>query len=388
MDRVHKRVSGTLGLHTNLRVLYLVPYLNRGGTERHLIDLVRTVVWKQPPWVLAPDGPSRPVLEELATWIPVPPMSLSVRSIASWAAAFDRSVKQFRPDLIHVHAGVELLWATRRIAPECPRVFTVHGYHGRGAGLSYWLAGVLGGKLARRVIAVCRSEAAKLRTVPSDRLRVILNGVSDTRTGDPPEVPGIPSDAVVVAVASRIEQPKGVDLVVEAFLRTVQRRVPVIGKTGKPTRAHLVIMGTGSQEQALRRRVVEAGVEGYVHMVGYEPRASAYFQRADIVVQTSRQDALPLTVAEAMAAGTAVVVSDAGGLPELVQDGKSGRVVPRERVEPLAQVLSELLTNPEQRKILGHAARQRYEALFTLERFVRETLDVYRELVAADCSVD
>src|SRR5690606_40693631 len=51
-------------LATHLRVVYLVPYLARGGTERHLIDLVRTIRWEQRPWVVAPDGPSRPLLEE------------------------------------------------------------------------------------------------------------------------------------------------------------------------------------------------------------------------------------------------------------------------------------------------------------------------------------
>jgi len=127
---------------------------------------------------------------------------------------------------------------------------------------------------------------------------------------------------------------------------------------------------------------LETGLERYVHLVGYEPNAAAFFPRADVVVQASRQDALPLTIAEAMAAGVPAVVSDAGGLPELVQNGVTGLVVPAGDVEALETALADLLGHPQKRLQMGKEARRRYEQYFTVERFAAATLSVYRELVS------
>ena len=186
----------------------------------------------------------------------------------------------------------------------------------------------------------------------------------------------------MIAVASRLEPPKGVDLVLDAFIGWHRSGGRARKADGALADSHLVIMGTGSQETLLRRRIEDAGMQRYVHLAGYEPHAAAFFRRADVVVQASRQDALPLTIVEAMAAGVPAVVSDAGGLPELVQDGVTGLVVPAGEIRPLEKALGELLENPQKRAEMGRAARQRYERVFTVERFASETLQVYRELLA------
>lgn len=375
-----RMTAGTL--RAQLRVLYLVPYLAGGGTERHLLDLIQTIRWSQPPWVIAPDGPSRLSVQETgARWIEVPVLGLERRSVAAWQDAYAHALAEFDPHLIHVHAGVELLWVTRRLAPERPRIFTVHGYAGSGAGLSYRLASLLGRRLAQKIIAVSRAEALRLGSLPQERLRIVPNGVADVRrTSAPLPLPGVPDGALVVAVASRLERPKGVDLVVEAFIQLVERGVQVDGTAGKSSEAHLVVMGTGSQECALRSRVAEAGLEGRIHLLGYQSQAARLLQRADIVVQASLQEAFGLSVVEAMAGGVPVIVSDAGGLPELVEDGVTGKVVPAGEVEPLVRALSELLADQEVRTAMGIAARDRYEQRFTLDRFAADTLAVYEEV--------
>lgn len=369
-------------LATHLRVVYLVPYLARGGTERHLIDLVRTIRWEERPWVVAPDGPSRPLLEEAgARWQEAPPFGISGRAVAQWREAIAQAVECFDPHILHVHAGVELLWVARGIAGQVPRVFTVHGYQGKGSGLSYGLAAALGSRWADRVIAVSQAEAARLGRVPRQRLRLVLNGVADVqRMALPEPVAGMDGGSVVVAVASRLEPPKGVDLVVEAFIRLMQKNVQVLDAQGKTAEARLVIMGTGSQEDALRQRVADSGMGDRIHLVGYHPQAAALFRRAHMVVQASREEPFGLAVAEALSAGVPVVVSDAGGLPEVVEDGVSGLVVPAGKVEPLEEALTRLLADPRLRERMGAEARRRYEHLFTIERFAADTLRVYREL--------
>lgn len=369
-------------LATRLRVVYLVPYLARGGTERHLIDLIRTIQWEKRPWVVAPDGPSRSLVEAIgAQWQEAPPFGISRRCIAQWRDAVTRAVQALNPHIIHVHAGVELLWVARGIAKHVPRVFTVHGYHGSGAWLSYRLAAALGSRWADRVIAVSQAEESRLRRVPRQRLRLVLNGVADVQRLPLPEpVRGMDDGAVVVAVASRLEPPKGADLVVEAVIRLMQKKARVLDSAGRPAEARLVIMGTGSQEEVLRRRIADSGLADRIHLAGYHPQAAALFRRAHIVVQASREEPFGLTVAEALSAGVPVVVSDAGGLPEVVENGVSGLVVPAGEVEPLENALARLLADPDLRGRMGAEARRRYEECFTIERFAGDTLRIYREL--------
>jgi len=116
-----------------------------------------------------------------------------------------------------------------------------------------------------------------------------------------------------------------------------------------------------------------------VRLPGYAPQVERALADMDIFVQPSRAEGFGLTVVEAMSAGMPVVVSQAGSLPELVADGKSGVVVRGDRPADLARELESLLADRGRRERLGAEAARQAQRRFTLERWLDETTTVYEQ---------
>ena len=130
--------------------------------------------------------------------------------------------------------------------------------------------------------------------------------------------------------------------------------------------------------------VRKRGLEDRVHLVGERTDIPEILAASDIFVLPSRWEGLPLTIIEAMMAGLPVVASQVGGVPELVEEGKSGFLVEPRNPHRLAEALSPLLDDPELRFRLGQAGRQRALAHFPLDRMLNTYRTLYTELLAAD----
>ncbi|MFS8666238.1 MAG: glycosyltransferase, partial [Limnochordales bacterium] len=304
--------------------------MEAAGTERHVLALARGLHGDCSIALLAPSGPLLPEFLRLgAVHRAFPRLEGSVGAIARGIGAFRRGlrdlVEEMRPDVIHVHAGPELTMLVRTVTRSIPVVLTVHAFHGRHAEANYRLAGWLArlGR-AQRVIAVAHSDARLLRTggLREPRMQVIHNGVPDPgaeaidwrrELGWPPEVP-------VVGAVGRLEPAKGFDVLLDALAR--------LRPSDYPAPPHLVIVGDGSEKDNLQRQAQKLGLAERVHFAGFRDDSARAFGGFDVTVIPSRQDGLPLVCLEAMAAGCPVIASDAGGLPEMVQDGATGRIVP------------------------------------------------------------
>jgi glycosyltransferase involved in cell wall biosynthesis len=118
-----------------------------------------------------------------------------------------------------------------------------------------------------------------------------------------------------------------------------------------------------------------------VHEVGFRDDVETVYGAADVVVVPStRPDPLPNAALEAAAAGCCVVAANHGGLPEIISDGRTGRLVPPGDHVALARVLAELRDDPEQRDRLGAAAREDVRARFAPERLTEAIDALYRRL--------
>lgn len=102
-----------------------------------------------------------------------------------------------------------------------------------------------------------------------------------------------------------------------------------------------------------------------------------YYSAADVFAAPSIADNFPFTVLEAMGCGSAIVAARTGGIPEAIEDGQSGRLVPQSNPKALGEALSDLLENREKRERMGRAARQRAEQLFGMDRFIRRHEQLY-----------
>ena len=138
----------------------------------------------------------------------------------------------------------------------------------------------------------------------------------------------------------------------------------------------------GEMRADYERYVNSLGISARVHFLGRRDDMQSILGSVDMLVHPSRVDATPYVIIEALAAGLPVVASNVYGIPELVQDGVSGILVPEGDASALAGSVAKLAENPELRKRIAVAARQRYEARFTIEESVKKTMTVYDELFA------
>jgi glycosyltransferase involved in cell wall biosynthesis len=268
-------------------------------------------------------------------------------------AALPHIVRAERIDLVNAHWVVPqgLVAAQWRRALKVPVVVTAHGTDGRMLARA-----PLGRAVARYVLdradhlhAASRHLAAELerlvgRAVPH---AVIPMGVSTERfapLGEAAPVRRTAGERVVLFVGKLVAT-KGVFVVLEAFARLRAERVP----------ARLVMIGGGPEEQAIRARVTELGLEGCVELRGWVRNADlpAWYRAADVVCVPSTRDShgdtegTPVVLLEALATGVPVVASRMSGIPDVLQDGRNGWLVPPGDADALAGALRRALALDE-----------------------------------------
>ncbi len=181
---------------------------------------------------------------------------------------------------------------------------------------------------------------------------------------------GIPTDAMVVTVASRLRPRKGLVELVKA-----------LALTNPENNIHVLFLGhTGNEE--IQQAVSQLSHPDRVHFGGYRTDGPEIMAASDVCcLPVLRGEGLSRAVIEGMAYGVVPLVTPVGGNTELVIDGDCGLVVPVGDEPALAKALDWLYAHPEERRRMGDAARQRIDEHFRSEDTVRKTLALYREIM-------
>lgn len=201
--------------------------------------------------------------------------------------------------------------------------------------------------------------------IPPERITVMPNGI-DTETFRPdPEARletrsqlGISAETPLLLCVGRLEQEKGFQVAIQAVRRLLPR-FPTL---------RLLVVGEGAYRNVLARAA--ASTDGAVTLTGYAPgqQVARLLAAADIfVMPTLCHEAFPMTIVEAMAAGLPVVASHVGGIPDAVDENRTGMLVPMGSAEALARAIERLLLDPSLRSAMARAARTT-----ALERFSRD----------------
>lgn len=184
---------------------------------------------------------------------------------------------------------------------------------------------------------------------------------------------GIAADALVVAWHGRVEiHRKGLDVLVDAWWQ--------LANGYDDRKLHLILVGTGSDANQLRRRIADADLSG-VHWIDEyvldRPRLQRYLSAADVYVFPSRHEGFPSAPVEAMACGLPIVAADAPGIRDILEDGEAsgGLVVPQSDGRALAAALDRVLRDDALRAELGRLARRRSETAFAPESVGRQLHD-------------
>jgi glycosyltransferase involved in cell wall biosynthesis len=286
----------------------------------------------------------------------------------SAAIGLARLARRIAPDVVHAHDPHALAAALVVRAPRIASRRVDFAVKGRA---SRW-------KYARceRVLAVSEAVAAVLRRdgVARERVRVVYEGVPDRRP-DPGgrailESLGVPMTSPVVGTVAALTDHKDHATLLSAAAG-VAARVPA---------ARFVIVGDGERKAALVAQAGELGLQDRVVFAGFRTDLDRLVPAFDVFCLSSKMEGLGTSLLDAMCFGRPVVATDAGGIPEAVEDGVTGRVVPVQDPAALAAALVAVLTDPSLRARLGAAGRQRFESRFSADRMVDSTLAVYDEL--------
>lgn len=226
-----------------------------------------------------------------------------------------------------------------------------------------------------------------------DRIHVVPNALDLQRwsadlDGSPVRAElGIPEDAPVVGIISRLFRWKGHEYLVDA-MALVKREIPEV---------RLLIVGEDDPRAAwehgisfsekLRRQARQLGIAENVLFTGFRTDIPRVMAALDVFAHPSWEEPFGMVFLEAMAMHKPVVAWASGGAPEVIADGETGYLVERESVPQLANALVRLLRDRELRRRMGNAGRQRVEREFTADIMANGMLDAYRSSMRARKSV-
>ena len=366
-----------------VRVAHIILNLNYGGMERLLHSLARRLPSKGFDVhivVLDYYGRFAEGLEDKVTLHQAPPMS---RLSLFYPRELARLLRGIAPDVVHSHTGVWLKAAHAARLAGVPSA--VHTEHGRPdpVPLLDRLIDTRASRWTDVTIAVSDALADVLRReVVHDptRVRVITNGVDTGRLRPPADRKalrrelGIPDGALVLGSVGRLEPIKDFPLMLRAFAQLGEHL-----KEGSPW---LVLVGDGSEREALERQAADLGVGKRVRFLGWRPDAEKLYGAFDLFTLSSRSEGTSISLLEAMSSEVCPIVTDVGGNRAVLGPELDFLLVPAQEAAALASAWQRQLADPSGRAALGYKARLRVEQQFSLDRVVEEHVSLYHELAS------
>ncbi|MCW5965655.1 MAG: glycosyltransferase family 4 protein [Bryobacterales bacterium] len=363
-----------------MRIEYVITRADAvGGASIHVRDLA-SAMQQRGHAVTVLVGGTGPVTEQLgAAGIPFVSLSHLQRAIHPWQDLLairevTAALRGFAPDIVSTHtakAGLVGRIACRYLG--IPALYTPHGWTiGQRisplAGPVFTAVERLAARWSAAIVCVCEYEkqlAIQKRIAPASLFRVIHNGMPDVDPGHFSDPSTHPPRLCSVA---RFEAPKDHSTLVHALARM----------TDIPWQLDLV--GDGPLQAEIETLVARLGLAERVRFLGYQRDPSLVLARSQIFVLSSRSEAFPRSILEAMRAGLPVVASDVGGVSESVVNEGSGLLAPAGNPVALASQLRRLTENGSFRQRLGKQGRLSYSDRFRFETMVETMAALYEEL--------
>jgi glycosyltransferase involved in cell wall biosynthesis len=406
------------GARDRIRVVELLATGSNGGAQEHLFNLVTRIDRERYDVSIISLSNGAAVRRLERTGLPVcvidePDDAAAIEAVAAQLAALNADVvhgHMYRAEIV----GTQAAW---RLAEGPPR-------RGKAGGAAAGVVGASGTSVRQRPYVVNTVHSSRVRpdedrallrrlTPKMDHLiavsRAIVRKLEDEgRVGAPVsliyngvdmqrydhqeacctlrEEYDIPEGAPIVGVIARLEPEKGHPTLLEAWTR-VLASVPD---------AHLLIVGEGSRREALEAQAASLGLLGSdpakprselgrrVIFTGRRDDVPAVTAALDVAVLPSYREAQGLSILEAMAISRPVVASAVGGIPEMIEDGRSGLLVPPHDRDALARAVMRLLLDHQYADLLGRAGRDLVHERFCVELMVRAIESIYDESVAEE----
>jgi glycosyltransferase involved in cell wall biosynthesis len=361
-------------------LLVVLPSLAAGGAERHAVYLATALDptrWRATVLAFA-DGPFRRDLEIAGVAVQVVQLPGGARSVPAAARAVRTVVDELGAALVSGHGVlVELAVRLALRGRNTPSITWKHTYGHIGyRGARERLFELVSGSAVTRYGAVCHTQVRYLTDqlhLPAEKISVVPNSVP---VPDEQPAPAIGPPIVLMTAAMRADKDHASVL---AAWPTVLAAHP---------EARLRLAGDGPSRPALEAQAAELGITGSVEFLGVRSDVPALLAGSSLLVLASYAvECFPYAVLEAMAAGRGVVSTDVGGLPELVDDGVTGRLVPPRDTTALADAIVEGLTDATgSDPHWGPAGWERARRVFPFNHWVQRVDELFERLFDGRCA--
>ena len=303
--------------------------------------------------------------------------------------AMRRLLRRYQPDIVHLHGGRDSwVYAMATLGTEdWPKPVVIRTKHNVFPVSDHMLNRWQYGKCFDSIVCISSAVVRQLAEKPyidEAKLVNIPSAIDAGRFDVEPQARetlreefGFTPDNIVIGITGRLRSEKAHDVLFRAVPHVVEQC----------PQARFVCFGSGSLGGDLADILQRTGMQEYVTMAGFRKDVPRCLASLDIYTQPSRSEGLGTSVLEAGAAGLAIVATDCGGIPDIVENGVTGLLVPMEDDTALAAALVKLARDGELRNRLGEAARNKIRQVFNVEALVDNTDMHYREMLGVAAAI-
>ncbi|MBW4592657.1 MAG: glycosyltransferase family 4 protein [Brasilonema angustatum HA4187-MV1] len=358
-------------------ILYLITKSSLGGAQGNVYDLIEN--FRADYEVHLGVGSTGPLTENVSK------LGVIVHFISNMTREIDlfkdllaikgciSLIHKIKPDIIHTHSSKAGF--VGRVAGriyKIPTVFTAHGWgFSPGTPKQRGNIALIAEKLLAPMTAklICVSEndrhlALNLGVGNHDSLEIVRYGISNQ----------------LVPIANPSQQPPRM-LMVARFNEQKDQATLLQAISYLPTSVHLDLVGSGPSLESCKALAQSLGIGDRISFLGDRTDVPDLLAQSQIFILSTHYEGLPISILEAMRAGLPVVATSVNGIPEEVEHGKTGLLVPRKDVQALVNALQTFIESPDLRQQMGEAGRQKFKQEFTVERMINETKAVYEEIL-------
>lgn len=384
-----------------LRVERVIARLNIGGPAIHTILLTRRLRDRGIPseLITGVEAPGEGNMLELAEANGVrphvlPALGRELSPFRDLAVVFElyRRFRRTRPFIVHTHTakagavGRTAAWLAR--VPVRIHTFHGHVFHGYFSPAKTRFFVRLEQALARistRIIVLGERQKRDILDLGigrEEQFKVVPLGLDlgrfytcEERAGELRRAFGLDANAVLASIVARLVPIKAHDVLLDAAAR-VRDSVPGVV---------FLVAGDGPERQRLEQRAEQMGLAGVVRFLGFQDDLPMVYADSDATVLCSDNEGMPVALIESLASATPAVATDVGETREIIEDGRTGYVVPPRDPDALADALIRLLTSGE-RAGMGLAGREHVRSRFSIERLTADMEALYRRLYEECCA--
>ncbi len=373
------------------KVLFVITKSNFGGAQKYVYDIA-TGLPRDKFEVAVALGGTGVLSDKLRTagirTISLPALKRDINPLKDFSSfiSLTKLFKTERPDVVHLNSakasGLGAL--AGRLAGVPKIIFTAHGWAWNEdrswfsrhiIKLISWMTVML----AHETIAVSDAVFRDMQWLGApNKMVVIKNGIGQIDFLSPALAHDrlsqlsdteFPPHAFFIGTIAELHKNKGLSYAIEAFAK-LARDNPLL---------YYFILGEGEEKERLNALVLHHGLHGRVFLLGFVEDASRLLMGFNAFVLPSIKEGLPYVILEAGLAGLPIITSSIGGIPEIIEDQKTGLLVKPKNNKEITEAIHLLISNPKKCSEFGVALEKKVTNIFSLEKMITRTIDVYHK---------